>query len=100
MQQIHRIAYLRERLGALFGFLLARRYMRDAHEGPLVAEALDRLKACNVSEILSSKGTMGGTSMTAHLGPLFFEQHLALDQLVVCARASSFAIFETVGGGG
>lgn len=44
MQQIHRIAYLRERLGALFGFLLARWYMRDAHEGPLVAEAFDRLK--------------------------------------------------------
>lgn len=44
MQQIHRIAYLRERLSALFGFLLARWYMCDAHEGPLVAEAFDRLK--------------------------------------------------------
>jgi hypothetical protein len=39
-------------------------------------------------------------SAATHLGPLFFEQHLALDQFVVCARASSFfAIFQSVGGG-
>ncbi len=59
MQQIHWVAYLRERLGTLFGFLLARRYMRNAHQSPLIAEALDRLRARIVSKITSSKGTMG-----------------------------------------
>jgi len=54
MQQIHWVAYLRERLGTLFGFLLARR-----HQSPLIAEALDRLRARIVSKITSSKGTMG-----------------------------------------
>lgn len=44
MQQVHWVAYLRECLGPLFGFILAWRYMRDTHESPLVAEALDRLK--------------------------------------------------------
>jgi hypothetical protein len=44
MQQVHWVAYLRECVGALFGFLLARWYMCDTHESPLVAEALDRLK--------------------------------------------------------
>lgn len=44
MQQVHRIAHLCMRLGALLGFFLARRDMRNAHECPLVAETLDRLR--------------------------------------------------------
>ncbi len=43
LEQIHRVADLRERLGALLGLFLARRNVRDAHERPLVAEALDWL---------------------------------------------------------
>lgn len=44
MQQVQWVAYLRECLGTLFGFLLARRYMRDTDESPLVAETFDWLK--------------------------------------------------------
>jgi hypothetical protein len=43
MQQVHRVAYLGECLGALFSFFLAWGDMRDPYESPFVAEAFDRL---------------------------------------------------------
>ena len=54
----HRIAYLYERPSALFG-LLARRSLRNAHEGLLATETHDRLRACNMNKIPSSEGGMG-----------------------------------------
>src|SRR6266850_1565251 len=105
MQQVHRIAYLGECLGALFRFFLTWGYMCDPYESPLVAEAFDRLKKEKSApqRELEKKPVLGKGSAVGkkrYLGPLFLEQHLALDELVVRPWTPSLAIFdETVTGG-
>jgi hypothetical protein len=100
MQQVHRIAYLGECFGALFRFFLTWGYMRDPYESPLVAEAFDRLKRKEHGapqrehEKKPALGKGSATRGKRYLGPLFLEQHLALDELVVRPWTPSLAILD------